>query len=160
MAALLCACGPSPASLEFVPPDVVVDAIDAGYLGDPSLVVGVVEAGAFKALEPGDALPIVHGFQGGRWIHVAYRVTGVRNRGHVSLNIEGIGTSSYDIKLLRREQVLEAYDLPIPVGRDPRLTDDEIDALAGQSVRLVARFTVGEATLEVGHDLVLSLGSH
>ena len=157
---LMVACGPTPTALVFEQPTVVFDALDAGFQGEPSLVVGVVRDGRFEALAAGQALPILNGFQGGRWIHVALRVTGLRNRGRVQLGIDGVGQAAYDIKLVRRNDFLEVFDLPIPVGRNPRLDDDQVDALAGQDVHLVVSFTVGETRLAQEHDLVLSLAEH
>mgnify|MGYP001449384144 FL=1 len=154
------ACGPTPATLKFEAPQVVFDALDAGYIGDPSLVVGIVRDGRFEPFQAGQDLPILNGFQGGRWIHVALRVTGVRNRGRVQLGVAGVGEASYDIKLVRRGDFLEVFDLPIPVGRSPRLDDDQIDALAGDSAHLVVSFTVGQTRLAQDHDLVLSLADH
>ncbi len=157
---LFVACGPTPATLNFEAPEVVFDALDAGYVGDPSLVVGVVRDGRFEPCEAGQDLPILNGFQGGRWIHIALRVTGVRNRGRVQLGVAGVGEASYDIKLVRRGDFLEVFDLPIPVGRTPRLDDDQIDALAGENAHLVVSFTVGETRMSQEHDLVLSLADH
>ena len=157
---LVVACGPAPAQLTYASPELVFDRLDAGFQGEPTLVVGVVRDGRFEGFTAGQELPILNGFQGGRWIHVAMRITGLRNRGRVQLGVDGIGQAAYDIKLVRRADFLEVFDLPIPVGRSPRLNDDQVDALAGQAARLAVSFTVGETRLEQDHDLVLSLAEH
>ena len=153
----LIGCGPTPAALEYVTDDLVFDSLDAGNRGAVSLVVGVVRDEVFVPLEDGQDLPILRGFQGGRWIHVALRVTGVRNRGRVQLEATGVGTAAYDIKLVRREGVLEVVDLPIPVGRQPALDDRQVDELAGRAVALKVSFTVGQVQMSQANDLVLSL---
>lgn len=160
IATLLAACGPSTAVLEFVPVESVYDSLDAGSRGAPSLLVGVVHDERFEALEAGQDLPILRGFQGGRWIHVALHVTGVRNRGRVQLEVEGVGTAAYDIKLVRRGDLLEVVDLPIPVGRQPELDDRQVDELAGRAVHLKVTLTVGQIQMTQEHDLVLSLAEH
>jgi len=154
----LAGCGA--AGIDFAQPAVDFTPAPEPDLGPTSIIAGVVEGGGFQALEAGDPLPIIHGFQGGRWIHVAMRVTGMRNRGRVRMVIDGVGTADYDIKMLRRSNLLEIFDLPIPVGREPRRTDEEVDALAGDSVTLELSYTVGETTLSQELDLVLSLGEH
>ena len=156
----LMSCGPEQVALDFVPGELVYDTLDAGNRGAVTLVVGIVRDEIFVPLEAGQDLPILRGFQGGRWIHVALRVTGVRNRGRVQLEATGVGTAAYDIKLVRREGILEVVDLPIPVGRQPELDDRGIDALAGQAVRLNVSFTVGQVQMSQEHDLVLSLAEH
>ena len=86
---LLIGCGPEQVALDFVPGDLVYDTLDAGNRGAVTLVVGIVRDEVFVPLEAGQDLPILRGFQGGRWIHVALRVTGVRNRGRVQLDAAG-----------------------------------------------------------------------
>ena len=157
---LLIGCGPEQVALDFVPADLIYDTLDAGNRGAPTLVVGIVRDEVFVPLEAGQDLPILRGFQGGRWIHVALRVTGVRNRGRVQLEASGVGTAAYDIKLVRREGILEVVDLPIPVGRQPELDDRGVDALAGREVRLSVSFTVGQVQMGQEYDLVLSLAEH
>jgi hypothetical protein len=160
LSGLLSACAPNQVELEFVSPELVFSAIDGGFSGAPTLLVGGVADGRFSSFEDGAELPILHGFQGGRWIHVALRVTGMRNRGRAEMRVTGIGHASYDIKLIRRGDLLEVFDLPIPVGRNPRLTDDEVDALAGQTAELEVSYTVGQTSLSQSFEMQLALGEH
>lgn len=157
---VLSACGTTQVELEFIPPELVFSAIDGGFSGAPTLLVGGVAEGRFSAFEDGAELPILNGFQGGRWIHVALRVTGMRNRGRAEMRVTGIGNASYDIKLIRRGELLEVFDLPIPVGRNPRLSDDEVDALAGQTAQLEVSYTVGQTRLSDSFEMQLTLGEH
>ena len=91
---------------------------------------------------------------------MALRVTGMRNRGRAEMRVTGIGNASYDIKLIRRGELLEVFDLPIPVGRNPRLSDDEVDALAGQTAQLEVSYTVGQTRLSDSFEMQLTLGEH
>ena len=153
-------CGTPAQPLRYTEAELIVDRVDAGYLGEPTLIAGLVADGRFTALEEGAELPILHGFQGGRWVHIALRVTGLRKRGRVVMELRGVGTASYDIKLTRRGELLEIFDLPIAVGRQPRLDDAEVDALAGTAVHLTVDYTAGTNSVGVQHDLTLSLASH
>jgi hypothetical protein len=116
------------------------------YEGEPSLVAGTYQEQLFRELEEGGALHVIHGFQGGTWVHLSVRVNGMPRSGEmaVSLRAQGgaeVGRVSYGIELVRAaEGFLEAYDVPVP------LPDDEafLDALMGQRGTLKVTYRAGE----------------
>ena len=100
----------------------------------------------FNEIEEGDVVYIIHGFQGGTWVHLSIRVTGLPSVGTVLARLGlGVGEIQYDLKLIRTaEGYLEAYDIPIPIPFEGM----ELDALYGQDTTLEVRFTTedGEVT--------------
>ncbi len=62
-----------------------------------------------------DEVPVIHGFQGGTWIHLSVRVTGLPSDGMIEASLGDVGSIRYGLKLTRSpEGFLEAYDIPIP----------------------------------------------
>ena len=123
---------------------------------EKTLIPGIYEEQLFRSLEPQDPLHIVAGFQGGIWVHISLRVTGMRSRGQIEAQItlgedgggEEIGVTEFSIKLVRTaEGFLEAYDVPIPVGHRGASLQD-IDHLFGRSATLTVRYTAEEIVLE------------
>ena len=115
------------------------------YEGEPSLVAGTYEEQLFRELEEGAPLHVIHGFQGGTWVHLSVRVNGMPRSGEiaVSLNAQGgaeVGRVSYGIELVRAaEGFLEAYDVPVPLPDDDVFLDD----LMGQRGTLAVTYHAG-----------------
>ena len=123
------------------------------------LLPGVYEEQLFNAIEDGDDLHIVAGFQGGIWVHLSLRVTGMRSRGQIQAEINpDIGSTDFSLKLLRTaDGFLEAYDIPIPVG-DRGSSMADIEALFGRAAVLRVRYTVDEVTIEAERRVILRPG--
>jgi hypothetical protein len=121
---------------------------------------------ASSRLAPRDAMHIVAGFQGGIWVHLSLRVTGMRSRGQIEATIHldeeaagaEIGSTAFSIKLVRTaEGFLEAYDIPIPVG-DRGASMQDIEDLFGRVATLTVRYTVEDLVLEDATTVILERG--
>ena len=137
---------------------VVFDGLGDEYLaiGDPEIIPGTNEEQLFEEIADGDTVYIIHGFQGGTWVHLSLRVTGLPSSGTVTATLsEGISEISYDLKLIRTaEGYLEAYDVPIPIA----LEGPELEALYGLQVTLTVTFSTSEGALTTSRDVVLGDG--
>ncbi len=137
------------------------DEVQAGV--EKALIPGIYEEQLFRRLEPSDPLHIVAGFQGGIWVHLSLRVTGMRSRGQIeaTLHLEDeqpVGATAFSIKLVRTaEGYLEAYDIPIPVGGRGASMED-IDHLFGQTATLTLRYTADDVVVEETAIVVLERG--
>ena len=125
---------------------------------EKTLAPGIYEEQLFRPLEDGDPLHIVAGFQGGIWIHLSVRVTGLRGRGQIEAIIEPGGETAYTLRLVRTaEGFLEAYDIPVPVG-DRGDSMDDVSHLFGSDATLTIRFTSEDQTVEATRQVVLERG--
>jgi len=125
-------------------------------VGDPELQLGVFSEQLFRGLNEGDEIAIVHGFQGGTWVHLSIRAFGVLADGEIDAKLGDIGQIRFPLRLTRSaEGFLEAYDLPIPVNP----ADGNLDQFYGQTVELSVRFVAGETTIEKSIHVVLVSGS-
>ncbi len=122
--------------------------------GEPGMTLGVYHEQLFSPLRDGDSVHIIDGFQGGTWVHISIRVTGLPRSGNVRASLEDVGEIEYEIDLARTaEGFLEAYDIPIPAD----LEDEEIDALLGQKRRLEVTYG-GEEKVTIDRLVVLERG--
>ena len=128
---LAVACGgeDKPGEVKTIYRDLPVDLEDTEWTppieGDPGLTVGVTEDQLFRELADGDDAPIIEGFQGGYWVHVAVRAVGVGRSGSIEgrLTIKGeddpVGSLRADLKLvLTREGFSERPQVPISLTED------------------------------------------
>ena len=124
--------------------------------GDPVLIPGIYEEQLFDEVEEGDELYIIHGFQGGIWVHLSIRGGGLYRAGVVYAKLgDDIGEIDYNIKLVRTaEGYLEAYDIPIPIGYD----EDQLEMLYNTETYLEIQYTSGEETLSVIRTIMLREG--
>jgi hypothetical protein len=127
---------------------------------DPMLTAGVYLEPTFVPLEAGDPMEVINGFQGGTWIHLSVRAVGVRADGLIraSLTTQGgqeLSQIRYGLKLGRTpEGTLDAYDIPLPM----RYSDQELEALFGQTARLEVEFTASGETVNVDMQVVIADG--
>ena len=106
--------------------------------GEKSLTPGTFDEQLFDPIEEGDPVHIIHGFQGGTWVHISVRVTGMTAYGKIAVSLEKVGTIEYDLKLVQTaEGFLEAYDIPIPVGKE----GPALEILYGQPSTLEITFS-------------------
>lgn len=101
--------------------------------GDPSLVVGVTEDQLFRELVDGDHAPIIEGFQGGFWVHVALRTTGMGRSGRIDADLllgdgsTAVGNLSATLKLTyTREGHSERPQVPIALTEAWQLKFEEL----------------------------------
>jgi hypothetical protein len=125
-------------------------------IGEAALIPGTNEEQLFAEIQDGDTVYIIHGFQGGTWVHLSIRVTGLSSAGSVFVSLgPAIGEIQYDLKLIRTaEGFLEAYDIPIPVV----FAGEELEALYGQDATLEVRFTTSEGEVIAIRDVILGDG--
>jgi len=126
------------------------------WLGEKEMVLGVYEEQLFRGLGDGDAVHIINGLQGGTWVHLSVRVTGLPRAGVINVVLgEDIGAIEYNIKLVRTaEGFLEAYDIPVPVPFE----GDELEALFGQTVVLKVSFSAEGQSVSAESLVVLEQG--
>ena len=125
-------------------------------VGDPAIFPGTNHEQLFEEIKDGDDCHIIYGFQGGIWVHLSIRVTGLPSSGTIfaSLGAE-IGEIQYDLKLMRTaEGFLEAYDIPIPIKVD----EEEIASLYGSDATLTVRFTTEAGEIEAVRYVILEEG--
>ena len=103
------------------------------------MALGVYEEESFREIDEGDAMQIIDGLQGGRWVHLSVRVTGLPRSGNIVVQLgDDIGVADYSLKLLRTaEGFLEAYDIPIPIPFE----GEELEALFGMPVQIKVRYS-------------------
>jgi len=111
--------------------------------GDPNLIIGVTEDQLFRELSDGEDAPVIEGFQGGRWIHMSLRTTGMGIRGSLVGTLrradEVIGELSEDLKLVpTREGFAERTQVPIALTEAWQLKFEE---LFGQAGSIAVAFT-------------------
>ena len=125
-------------------------------VGDPAIVPGTNHEQLFEELNDGDDCHIIYGFQGGIWVHLSIRVTGMPSSGTVFASLgTDVGEIQYDLKLMRTaEGFLEAYDIPIPIKVD----EENIDALYGSEATLTVRFTTEVGEIEAVRNVILEEG--
>ena len=125
---------------------------------EKALIPGIYEEQLFRALEDDDPLHIVAGFQGGIWVHMSLRVTGMRSRGQIEATLNPGGTTAFSLKMVRTaEGYLEAYDIPIPVGGRGESLDD-IEELFGAPSTLTFRYSADDVTLTSERQVILERG--
>lgn len=138
--------GEQPAIPDDVPPEIVVGHEDA--------------VGEFIEFVQGSTIPVIHGPQGGRWLHLAMRATAMRREGlvEVTLRREGptgeiVAAAGHRILLSPTSSgFIEARDVPVSVP----LTDNEIAAMVGQVAHLRIGYAAGDR--EAAVELVLVFG--
>ena len=129
--------------------------------GDPTLILGLNEGNDFELLEDGGAAQMIHGLQGGYWIHLALRVTAMERAGRFTASLrrdssdgDVLGEVGFDLRLsLTSEDHYEAALLPIPL--DPTLTADRIGRLDGAAAHMAVSFTAGERAASAERAVVL-----
>lgn len=118
---------------------------DNAVTGEPGLTLGIYEEQLFRELDDGADVPVIHGSQGGTWVHLSIRVTGLPADGLISATLGEVGSIRYGLKLTRSpEGFLEAFDIPVPV----RVPEDELEGLFGTTLELHVSFTVDDTTVE------------
>jgi hypothetical protein len=151
---VLGACGEPVAPVYSDVPTVALTEDDELRAGEQvSITAGVLNEQLFNELEAGDPLHIINGFQGGTWVHVSIRVTGMRSRGRIDASLgEGVGETAFELKLIRTAQgFMEAHDIPIPVRGD-------VDDLVGQEAVLQLTYTSREEVIDLALPVVLERG--
>ncbi len=110
------------------------------------MTLGVYEEQLFRPLVERDEVAVIHGFQGGTWVHLSIRVTGLAPDGMIRASLGEVGAIRYGIRLTRSpEGFLEAYDIPIPVP----LSEEDLAELYGDELELKAQFSAGGESIEV-----------
>ena len=129
---------------------------DDEWIGEKEMILGVYEEQLFRSLNDDDPVHIINGLQGGTWVHLSIRISGMPRVGTVKVTLgEDIGDIEYRLKLVRTaEGFLEAYDIPVPVP----LEGDELEALYGQTVWLKVSFTSEEHFVGAENQVVLEKG--
>jgi hypothetical protein len=148
------ACGEVPAPIYRDVPTVALTEDDERHVGEEkTLTAGVLNEQLFDAVKAGDALHIINGFQGGTWVHISVRITGMRSRGRIVASLgEAVGETAFELKLIRTAQgFMEAHDIPIPVRGD-------IDDLIGRDATLHITYTSREEALDLELPVVLERG--
>jgi hypothetical protein len=125
-------------------------------VGDPAIFPGTNHEQLFEELLDGDDCYIIYGFQGGIWVHLSIRVTGLPSSGTIFASLgTSIGEIEYDLKLMRTaEGFLEAYDIPIPINVD----EETIEALYGTEANLTIRYTTELGEIEAVRKVILGEG--
>lgn len=127
----------------------------------PALVAGHEDdEGEFVELSEGSVIPIIHGPQGGRWLHLAMRATAMRREGQVEVTLrrdgpDGAVVAAAGHRILlspTSEGYIEARDVPVSVP----LTDEEIAALDGLPAHLHLGYAAADRQAAI--DLVLVFG--
>jgi hypothetical protein len=148
------ACGEAPAPIYSDVPTVALTEDDERRAGEErSLTAGVLNEQLFNVIEAGDPLHIINGFQGGTWVHISVRVTGMRSRGRIEASLgEAVGETAFELKLIRTAQgFMEAHDIPIPVRGD-------VDDLVGRDAILHITYTSRDEAIDLDLPVVLERG--
>ncbi len=125
----------------------------------PRLVGGFEDVdGEFVEFAEGGALPIIHGPQGGRWLHLGIRATAIRRDGRVEVDVrqgaaagEVVAAAAHRMLLSpTSEGYLEAPDVPVGVPR----TDAEIADLDGEVAFLHLTYEAGDRAVSADLPLV------
>lgn len=134
---------------------------EAMTYGEDSFVLpGIYEEQLFGEIENGGDIYVIHGFQGGTWVHLSVRINAMPSSGEISAELVGdqngaVGSISYAIQLVRSaEGYLEAYDIPIPIPEDTNF----LNALYGQAGILKVRYVSGEYSVEATRAIVFREG--
>jgi len=124
--------------------------------GEKNMALGVYEEESFREIDEGDSLPIINGLQGGTWVHLSVRVSGLPRSGNIAVQLgNGIGSVEYSLKLLRTaEGFLEAYDIPIPVPFE----GEELEALFGTTVSIKVEYSADSGAVTAETLVVLEKG--
>lgn len=138
------------------------DGVDAEivYGEGATIVAGRYEEQLFVPVDSGDALYVIHGFQGGTWVHLSVRVNAMPASGEITAilrdtNQNEIAAISYNLKLVRSaEGFLEAYDIPIPMPED----DESLNTLLENPAILGVFFRAGEYEVSITLPVVLLAG--
>ena len=124
------------------------------------LLPGIYEEQLFGEIENGGGIYVVHGFQGGTWVHLSVRINAMPSSGEISAELVGnqsgmVGSISYAIQLVRSaEGYLEAYDIPIPVPEETNF----LNALYGEGGILTVRYVSGDYSVEATRTIVFQEG--
>lgn len=155
---LIAGCSESAAErIIYQDPPVVFDQEDynRSVAGEPGLTLGIYEEQLFRELTQDADVPVIHGSQGGTWVHLSIRVTGMPADGLIAASLGDVGSIRYGLKLTRSpEGFLEAFDIPVPV----RVPDDELEALFGTKLTLSVSFTVDDEVVEASLPVTLVEG--
>ena len=119
---------------------------------EAGLSLGQYIDGEFVPIGDGDEVPIINGFQGGTWVHLSIRLSGLPADGLVEAQLGPISEVRYGLKLVRTsEGYLEAYDIPLPV----RMTEEELNQTYGTEVTLSASFAAGGDEVGAANQVIL-----
>ena len=130
-------------------------AIGLAASGEKTLTPGTFEEQLFDPIDDGDPVYIIHGFQGGTWVHISVRVSGMTAYGKISVTLQKVGTIEYDLKLVQTaEGFLEAYDIPIPVGKE----GPALKILYGEASTLEITFSNDGGTVSTTRNVTLEEG--
>ena len=131
-----CGCGDPQVVRIFADRPVIFDG-DGDRIDEPTLSLGETVEGEFVPIVEGSGVTIIDGFQGGTWIHLSIRVTGLQPDGLVEVSLGDISEVRFGLRLTRtNDGVLEANDIPLPVP----LSLDEVATLDGQTIEIKAAF--------------------
>ncbi len=123
--------------------------------GEVFLKLGFFKEQLFRELQENGDVHIIQGFQGGTWVHLSIRVSGVSSRGRIEASLSGLGKISYDLKLVRSaEGFFEAYDIPIPI----RKTEAQLRAIYGKGAVLKVTYTTDKKKLSAEKKVILREG--
>jgi len=140
--------------------DLDPDAVD--FEGDPWLIPGIFEEQLFSEVEGGGEMHIIHGFQGGVWVHLSIRVNGMRSLGRIKAGLgedHSVGETQYDLRLSRTaEGYLEAYDIPIPISYRGDDLAGHLESLYGVEHPLNITFRVQDRSVSDQRLIVLQPG--
>lgn len=157
-------CADSPDTFRDLPTEIDGEAVPPALQGAPVLQVGPTGGGSFRSFAEGQSLPVVHGVQGGRWIHLALRATGLpASAGQLAITVhmgdrqagddEPIAELIAGIRLQPlKDGAVGAAVIQVPVSRG----DAEVAALAGAPCVLQARYAVAGRVAEERRGLVLT----
>ncbi len=139
-----------------------LDSDTVEFEGDPWLIPGVVEEQLFTEVESGGEMHIIHGFQGGVWVHLSIRVNGMRSLGRIQAGLgedNSVGETQYDLRLARTaEGYLEAYDIPIPISYRGDDLAGHLESLYGSEHPLNITFRVQDRTVSDRRQIILQPG--
>ncbi len=122
--------------------------LEEGFLTQPVegpmvVNIGFLNDGQYVALGDGQALPVLHGLQGGYWSMPTVRTTGIGSPAVVSCTVVAeTGEQVSQLKVKAKfsstdEGALELRSFPIPIGHEGGGPNDGIDDLYGLEVELI-----------------------
>jgi hypothetical protein len=127
--------------------------------GTAEIIPGQFVGDAFDALTDDEGLHILHGVQGGRWIHIGMRVRGVPSRsGQLTVQVDAtpaggapIAQTAQPVRATANDGWLEVRQIQIHVD----LSDPAVSEIDGDPVSLRMRYEAEGELVEAVVKLVL-----